>query len=223
MRTLSFGRAFPAAFLTAIALLSAAASANAQSLAPGEPMGAPDAFDGARVNLSDGFVLVEHGDWPRPTAASVSDRTSSQWPVAASIKAPLTYKSSPARDRVIVHIRAAEIRHGLPSGLLDALVAAESSYQPDAVSKAGAAGLAQLMPATARSLGVFNRFDVRANLDGGARYLRSMIDKYGSISMALAAYNAGPGAVARAGGIPRNGETPDYVSRVFRYWRLLWH
>lgn len=222
MRTLSFGRAFPAACLTAIALLSAGSPANAQSFAPDQPDVAPNALDGARVNLSDGFVLVEHGDWPHHTAAPASDRTSSQWPVAASIKAPLTFKSSPARDRVIVHIRAAEVRHGLPSGLLDALVAAEASYQPDAVSKAGAAGLAQLMPATARSLGVFDRFDVRANLDGGARYLRSMIDKFGSISIALAAYNAGPGAVARTGGIPRNGETPDYVSRVLRHWRSLW-
>lgn len=222
MRTLSLGRAFPAACLTAIALLSAAAPANAQNLAPDEPVGASDAFDGARVNLSDGFVLVEHGDWSRPTASSAPERTSPQWPVAAAVKTAPTFKSSPARDRVIVHIRAAEVRYGLPSGLLDALVAAESSYEPDAVSKAGAAGLAQLMPATARSLGVFDRFDVRANLDGGARYLRSMIDKFGSVSIALAAYNAGPGAVARAGGIPRNGETPDYVLRVLRNWRSLW-
>ena len=118
-----------------------------------------------------------------------------------------------------MHIHAAERRHGLPSGLLDALVAAESGYRPYVVSSAGAAGLGQLMPATARSLGVFDRFDVRANLDGAARYLRSMIDRFGSVATALAAYNAGPGAVVRAGGIPRNRETPTYVSRVLRHWR----
>lgn len=222
MRTLSPGRTFPAACLTAIALLSAVAPASDQSFATDQPTVAANAPHGARVIRADGFVLVEHGDWPRAAETSAPDRISSPWPAAASIKASPTHQSSPARDRVILHIRAAEVRHGLPSGLLDALVAAESSYQPHALSKAGAAGLAQLMPATARSLGVFDRFDVRANLDGGARYLRSMIDKFGSISLALAAYNAGPGAVARAGGIPRNGETPDYVSRVLRYWRSLW-
>jgi hypothetical protein len=80
-----------------------------------------------------------------------------------------------------------------------------------AISKAGAAGLGQLMPATARDLGVSNRFDPMSNIFGAARYLRQMLDKFGVVHLALAAYNAGPGAVERAGGIPRNGETPAYV------------
>jgi soluble lytic murein transglycosylase-like protein len=118
-------------------------------------------------------------------------------------------------------IRSAERRHGLPVGLLDALVATESAYRPYAVSRAGAVGLAQLMPGTARSMGVTNSFDAVDNLDGGARYLRAMIDQFGSVALALAAYNAGPGAVTRSRGIPRNGETPDYVERVLSRWRSL--
>jgi len=82
--------------------------------------------------------------------------------------------------------------------LLDALIWTESRCNPLAVSKAGAAGLGQLMPGTARELGVANRFDPRANLSGAARYLRQMLDRFGSSHLALAAYNAGPGAVEQA-------------------------
>lgn len=89
-----------------------------------------------------------------------------------------------------------------------------------AISKAGAAGLGQLMPGTARDLGVSNRFDPKANILGAARYLRQMLDKFGGVHLALAAYNAGPGAVERAGGIPRNGETPAYVREVLRHWHF---
>jgi hypothetical protein len=96
----------------------------------------------------------------------------------------------------------------------------ESQYQAGAVSWAGAGGLTQLMPATASSLGVSDRFNAAHNIDGGARYLRQMIKTFsGSVSLALAAYNAGPGAVRRSGGIPLNGETPGYVERVLAYWR----
>jgi len=113
-----------------------------------------------------------------------------------------------------------EARFGLPGGLLDALVWTESRYNPLAVSKAGAGGLGQLMAGTAGELGVANRFDPRANLEGSARYLRQMLDEFGVVHLALAAYNAGPGAVRRAGGIPKNGETPRYVRDVLRHWRF---
>jgi soluble lytic murein transglycosylase-like protein len=82
----------------------------------------------------------------------------------------------------------------------------------------GAAGLTQLMPATARELGVANRHDPQENIEGGARYLRQMLDRFGSVHLALAAYNAGPGAVTKAGGIPKNRETPAYVSSVIARW-----
>ncbi len=74
------------------------------------------------------------------------------------------------------------------------------------------------MPKTARELGVSNRFDPRANLSAAARYLRQMLDKFGMVHLAVAAYNAGPGAVERAGGIPLNGETPSYVRNVLAFW-----
>lgn len=102
---------------------------------------------------------------------------------------------------------------GVPASLLGALVWSESGFDPDAVSPAGARGLAQLMPGTADGLGV-DIDDPADNLRGGARYLRNMLDRFGSVDLALAAYNAGPNAVTRAGGIPPYQETQTYVTRV---------
>jgi soluble lytic murein transglycosylase-like protein len=102
---------------------------------------------------------------------------------------------------------------GVPASLLGALVWSESGFDPTAVSPAGARGLAQLMPSTAEGLGV-DIDDPADNLRGGARYLRSMLDRFGRADLALAAYNAGPNAVARAGGIPPYKETQTYVTRV---------
>src|SRR3981189_1726437 len=92
-------------------------------------------------------------------------------------------------------------RRSLDPDLVQAVVAVESGFRPDAVSPKGAQGLMQLMPYTARALGVKDTFDPAANLDGGTRYLRALIERYnGDVKRALAAYNAGEGAVARHGG-----------------------
>ncbi|WP_407637602.1 lytic transglycosylase domain-containing protein [Croceibacterium mercuriale] len=105
-------------------------------------------------------------------------------------------------------------RYDLSPALIEALVWQESRWRADARSPVGARGLAQLMPGTARYLGV-NPDDPFANLEGGARYLREQIDRFGGdIERALAAYNAGPGRVERAGGIPRIRETQGYVSAI---------
>lgn len=104
--------------------------------------------------------------------------------------------------------------NGLPPVLLEALVSVESSFNPSAVSSAGAQGLTQLMPATARSLGVTDPFDPNQNLSGGARYLAAMMREFKELPLALAAYNAGPGNVRRYGGIPPFTETQNYVRKV---------
>lgn len=104
-------------------------------------------------------------------------------------------------------------KHGIPEDLFLRLVQQESGWKPGAVSHAGAIGLAQLMPATARSLGV-NPRDPRQNLEGGARYLKQMYRKFGSWRLALAAYNAGPGAVEKYNGIPPYRETRNYVRKI---------
>ncbi len=109
--------------------------------------------------------------------------------------------------------KAAE-RHGLDPKLLHALVVTESAYRPDAVSPAGAAGLTQLMPGTALDLNVRNRFDPVENLRGGADYLARQIIRFGDLRLALAAYNSGPGRVARLGRVPDIAETRAYVVAV---------
>lgn len=106
-------------------------------------------------------------------------------------------------------------RHGLDPALVMAVVGVESGFQPQAVSPKGARGLMQLMPGTARDLGVADPFDPAANLDGGSRYLSSLVARYdGDLAKALAAYNAGMGAVARHGGVPPYAETRRYVGKV---------
>lgn len=117
------------------------------------------------------------------------------------------------RGEYLDHARAAARRHGIPEDLFLRLVQQESGWNPHAVSHAGARGLAQLMPDTARLLGV-NPDDPLQNLDGGARYLRMMHDRFGDWRLALAAYNAGPGAVEEHGGIPPFRETRDYVRSI---------
>lgn len=109
--------------------------------------------------------------------------------------------------------KAAARKHGIPEDLFLRLVQQESGWNPHAVSHAGATGLAQLMPGTAAKLGV-DPTDPHQNLDGGARYLAMMYAKFGTWRLALAAYNAGPGAVERHGGIPPYDETKNYVKAI---------
>ena len=102
--------------------------------------------------------------------------------------------------------------------LLVAVVRAESNFDPTAVSRAGAAGLTQLMPATAADRGVTNVFDPEQNLDAGAGYLRTMLDRFDSLTLALAAYNAGPTTVDRYEGVPPYRETRNYVRKVTKWF-----
>ena len=111
-------------------------------------------------------------------------------------------------------------KYNLDESLIKAVIKAESGFNPNAVSKAGASGLMQLMPGTARGLGVEDIFDVEQNIEGGAKYLRGMLDRFdGDKSLALAAYNAGKKKKKRYGGIPPYQETQNYVKRVLSYER----
>jgi len=117
-------------------------------------------------------------------------------------------------------INRAAARNGLDPALVGAVVRQESGFRADAVSTAGAQGLMQLMPSSARDLGVADPFDPGQNVDGGARLLRSLVDRYdGRLDYALAAYNAGPGAVDRYGGVPPYPETRSYVAAVLADYR----
>jgi soluble lytic murein transglycosylase-like protein len=110
-------------------------------------------------------------------------------------------------------------QHELPPALIKAVIAAESGFNPQAISHKGAQGLMQLMPDTSASLGVEDPLRPDQNVRGGVRYLRHLVDRYGDLSLALAAYNAGPTAVDRYGGIPPYRETRAYVKRVLTYYR----
>jgi soluble lytic murein transglycosylase-like protein len=122
---------------------------------------------------------------------------------------------SSARMDVRELVRRLSVENGLDPKLMDALVRTESAYDPSAVSRKGAMGLMQLMPATARRLGVSDPFDPEQNVRGGMREFARLVDQYrGNLQLALAAYNAGEGAVARYRGIPPYRETRNYVSRI---------
>lgn len=110
-------------------------------------------------------------------------------------------------------------KHQMDKNLIKAVISAESDFNQWAVSNKGAKGLMQLMPQTARALGVKNTFDPYQNIDAGIRYLKELIGRFsGNIHLALAAYNAGPGAVEHYGGIPPYKETKGYVQKVIRLW-----
>ena len=119
-------------------------------------------------------------------------------------------------DHLILEVAA---QHEVEPGLVKAVIAAESNFKPHAVSRVGAQGLMQLMPATAAEMGIERPFGVVENIDGGVRYLRAMLDRYGDVARALAAYNAGPGAVDRYRGVPPYAETRAYIKRVLEYYR----
>jgi len=119
-----------------------------------------------------------------------------------------------------VSVEAAATKAGVDPRLLAAITQAESGFNPGALSGAGAVGLTQLMPGTAAGLGV-DPTDPVANLDGGARYLAGQLDSFGRVDLAVAAYNAGPGAVRQARGVPDYPETQAYVRRVLGYYQQL--
>lgn len=118
-------------------------------------------------------------------------------------------------DEIVTEIAS---KFSIDASLVKAIIMAESKCDPNAVSRKGAQGLMQLMPSTAKDLNVNRPFDPRENIIGGVKYIKGLMASYGKLELALAAYNAGPGAVQKYAGIPPYRETIDYVNKVIGYY-----
>lgn len=123
-----------------------------------------------------------------------------------------------ARHELDALIRRVSLHHGMDPALVKAVIAAESNFKANAVSRVGAVGLMQLMPATAAELGVYAPFEPGQNVNGGVRYLKKLLERFDVLDHALAAYNAGPETVDRHQGVPPYPETRAYVARVLRFY-----
>ena len=167
---------------------------------------------------------------PLPSTAFSIDRRASNFSVgsfancdgAEFTPAPWLPKAAQQR-RAVWYDRMAAVacEHGIPTDLFDAMIGQESGYNPFAVSHAGAMGMGQIMPGTARHLGLHNPFDPVANMRAGAKYLKQQIDDFGRHDLALAAYNAGPQRVRKLGRVPYISETVNYVSTITNNWMRL--
>jgi soluble lytic murein transglycosylase-like protein len=135
---------------------------------------------------------------------------------ACAVNSDINWHNTPLfQDKYQSEITAASKTHQIPQALIRAVIHAESAFKPDAISKTGAIGLMQLMPQTAKQLGVSKPQQVAANIDGGTKYLAQMLKQFqGNIQLATAAYNAGPTTVKKYNGIPPYPETKAYVERV---------
>jgi soluble lytic murein transglycosylase-like protein len=195
--------------LLALALLAADARAEIAVLTNGQTM----TVSGHRTEGDTVFLLLKGGGEVGTPASHVRGFVPDE--VADEVAA-----STGTRAELEALATDVARRHGLDPALVLAVASVESGFRPKAVSPKGAQGLMQLMPATATSLGVADAFDPETNLEGGSRYLAELIALYdGDLTKALAAYNAGPGAVKRHGGVPPYQETRAYVKKVLERYK----
>jgi hypothetical protein len=204
-----------ASFESVLAGMSPPAEAPAPTAPPtasARPAGGPVVLPGVAMGMVSGQLPwvpggAPNGAWPVAGLSGLGGAGAvAGWPTrpAVSLGGDL--------DPMINQVSA---RHGVPEWLVRSVVRAESGGNPSARSPVGAMGLMQLMPGTASDLGVADPFDAAQNLDGGTRYLKQMLDRFGGdLTKAVAAYNAGPGAVEKHGGVPPYAETQAYVQRV---------
>jgi len=173
----------------------------------------------SRVSEIEAMIAAANGGSPSPASTSgtsfdqqLADATGAQAATAATAS---TGSGSVPYEQLI---DSAATKYGIDPAVLKGLIKQESGFNPNAGSPAGAQGLTQLMPGTAASLGVSDVHDPAQAIDAGAHYLRMQLDRFGGdYSKALAAYNAGPGAVQRFGGIPPYSETRNYVQNVLAF------
>jgi len=169
--------------------------------------------------LIESARAVASGGTTLPTAASATAPQTTGVDFASALQAATTESGESGESGQYESlIDRAAARNGLEPAVLHGLIQQESGFDPTATSSAGASGLTQLMPGTASSLGVADPLDPAESIEGGARYLGQLMDQFGgNTADALAAYNAGPGAVQEYGGVPPYSETESYVSNVLGY------
>jgi soluble lytic murein transglycosylase-like protein len=184
-------------------------------------------FSSLLLGLKESQKATKASEVKNLTPQSLADYRSNAHPVRLKPLRKKTYDQSagtgaskelntPEELRALIEANAR--KHGLPTQLVAAVIKVESNFDSRAVSSEGARGLMQLMPTTARELGVRNSFDAAQNINGGCRYLKEMLDRFdGKLELAIAAYNAGPGAVEKYGRIPPYQETQKYVRKVMAY------
>jgi soluble lytic murein transglycosylase-like protein len=173
----------------------------------------------SRVSALEGMIAAANSGFVPAGTSSSTDFNAQLSQAQGSASPTATAASVGAGDGAYSDlIQAAAAKYGLDENVVKGLIKQESGFNPNAGSPAGAQGLTQLMPATAASLGVTDVHDPAQSIDGGAHYLRMQLDRFGGdYTKALAAYNAGPGAVQRFGGVPPYAETRNYVSKVLGY------
>jgi len=169
----------------------------------------------ASLTDESGRRMFVNADPPAIKLSPVKRRATIYMPGESSFLGPSRPAVNIDRDGAEKLVREAAERHHVDPALVRAVIETESNWNPSAVSRKGARGLMQLIPTTAQRFGVNDAFNPSQNVDAGVRYLRTLLERYnGNLDLALAAYNAGEGAVDRAHGIPAYRETRNYVQRV---------